>query len=126
MLFFRDRKGRFIECESFDVCVQIEVFDGSINDVEVIVQNGGKYSVSYILFFLGQYFIYVIIWSCMMNESLFVVIVLYELCDYENINYLQLVIGGFGGEVGQLKGVRGVVVDKGYRFVVCDWNNFCV
>lgn len=61
-----------------------------------------------------------------MNESLFVVIVLYELCDYENINYLQLVIGGFGGEVGQLKGVRGVVVDKDNRFVVCDWNNFCV
>jgi len=61
-----------------------------------------------------------------MNESPFVVTVPYKSRDYENINHPQLVIGGPGGEVGQLKGARGVTVDKDNRIVVCDRNNFRV
>jgi len=61
-----------------------------------------------------------------MNESPFVVTVPYKSRDYGDINYPQLVIGGPGGEAGQLKGARGVTVDKDNRIVVCDRNNFRV
>lgn len=62
----------------------------------------------------------------MMNESPFVVTVPYASRDYEKVNHPQLVIGGPGGEPGQLKGARGVAVDKDNRIVVCDRNNFRV
>ncbi|XP_022777563.1 protein wech-like [Stylophora pistillata] len=38
----------------------------------------------------------------------------------------QLVIGGPGEKAGELKGARGVTVDKDNRIVVCDRNNFRV
>ena len=126
MLLFRDRKGRPIECESSDVRVQIENPDGSISDAEVTAQDGGKHSVSYTPSLPGQYLIHITIRSCLMNESPFVVTVPYESRDYENINRPQLVIGGPGGEVGQLKGAWGVAVDNSNRIVVCDRSNFRV
>jgi len=61
-----------------------------------------------------------------MNESPFVVTVPYKSRDYENINHPQLVIGGPGGEAGQLKGARGIAADKENRIAVCDRNNFRV
>ena len=61
-----------------------------------------------------------------MNESPFAVTVPHESRDYENINHPQLVIGEPGGEAGQLKGARGVTVDKDNRLVVCDRSNFRV
>lgn len=97
-----------------------------MNDAEVTAQNGGKHSVSYTPSVPGQHLIHVTIRSCLMNESPFVVTVPYKSRDYENINHLQLVIGGHGGEAGQLKGARGVTVDRDNRIVVCDRNNFRV
>ena len=61
-----------------------------------------------------------------MNESPFVVTVPFESHDYKNINHPQLVIGGPGGEPGQLRGARGVAVDEDDRIIVCDRNNFRV
>ena len=61
-----------------------------------------------------------------MNESPFVVTVPYETRDYKNINHPQLVIGGPGGEAGQLRGARGVAADKDNRIIVCDRNNLRV
>lgn len=89
-------------------------------------QKGGKHSVSYTPSVPGQYLVHVTIRSCLINESPFVVTVPYKSRDYENINHPQLVIGGPGGEAGQLKGARGVAVDKDNRIIVCDRNNFRV
>ena len=125
-LFFRDRKGRPIECETSDVRVQIESPDGTLNEADVIAQNGGKHNVSYSPALPGQQLIHIAIRSCLMNESPFTVTVPYKTRDYENINQPQLVIGGPGGEAGQLKGARGVTVDKDNRIIVCDRNNFRV
>lgn len=61
-----------------------------------------------------------------MKVSFYVVFVLCEICDYKDMNELQLIIGSFGEELGQFKGVRGIIVDKDNRIIVCDIDNFCV
>ena len=123
---FRDRKGRPIECKSCDVHVQIEFPDGTMNDAEITTQNGGKHSFSYTPSLPGQHLIHVTIRSCVLNESPFVVNVPNKTRDYENMNHPELVIGGPGGEPGQLKGARGITVDINNRITVCDRNNFRV
>ena len=61
-----------------------------------------------------------------MNESPFAVHVPYETREYRDMKEPRLVIGSPGDKPGQLKGARGIAVDKNNRVIVCDRNNFRV
>lgn len=126
MLHSRDRKGGPISCESGDVNVQIQAPDDTIIVAEITAQNAGKHSVSYTPFVPGCHLIQVTIRGIPLNESPFAVHVPYETRKYSDMNEPRLVIGGPGGEAGQLKGARGVTVDQDNRIIVCDKNNFRV
>lgn len=126
MFLFRDRKGRPITCESSDVIVQIQGPDESTVHAEVTAQNAGKHSVSYSPTVPGPHLIQVTIRGFPMSESPFAAYVPYETREYKEIKEPRLVIGSSGDEPGQLKGARGITVDKDNRIIVCDRNNFRV
>ena len=126
MFLFRDRKGRPITCESGDFNVQVQAPDDTVIVTDVTAQNGGKHSVSYTPSVPGPHLIQVTIRGFPMNESPFAVHVPYETREYKDMNEPQLVIGSPGDESGQLKGARGIAVDKDNRIIVCDRNNFRV
>ena len=126
MFLSRDRKGRPITCESRDVIVQIQGPDESTVHAEVTAQNAGKHSVSYTPTQPGPHLIQVTIRGFPMSENPFAVYVPYETREYKEIKEPRLVIGSPGDEPGQLKGARGITVDKDNRIIVCDRNNFRV
>lgn len=126
MFLSRDRKGRPITCESGDLNVQIQAPDDTVIVADVTAQNAGKHSVCYTPSVPGPHLIQVTIRGFPMNESPFAVHVPYETREYKDINEPQLVIGSPGDEPGQLKGARGITVDKDNRIIVCDRNNFRV
>ena len=126
MFLFRDRKGRPITCESSDVIVQIQGPDESTVHAEVTAQNAGKHSVSYTPTIPGPHLIQVTVRDFPMSESPFAVYVPYETREYKEIKEPRLLIGSPGDEPGQLKGARGITVDKDNRIIVCDRNNFRV
>lgn len=61
-----------------------------------------------------------------MTESPFAVHVPYETREYKDMKEPRLMIGSPGDKPGQLKGARGIAVDKDNRVIVCDRNNFRV
>ena len=126
MFLSRDRKGRPITCESSDVIVQIQGPDESTVHAEVTAQNAGKHSVTYTPTVPGPHLIQVTIRGFPMSESPFAVYVPYETREYKEMKEPRLVIGSPGDEPGQLKGARGITVDKDNRIIVCDRNNFRV
>ena len=74
----------------------------------------------------GKHFIHVTIRGFPMKGSPFIVMVPHETRDYTNINEPQATVGWPGEKPGQLKGVRGIAVDRENRIIVCDRNNFRV
>ena len=124
--FFRDRKGKPIACENGDVNVQIQAPDDTIIVGDVIAQNAGRYSVTYSPSLPGLHLIQVTIRGFPVNESPFAVHVPCEAREYKDIREPTLVIGSSGEKPWQLKGARGIAVDKENRIIVCDSNNFRV
>lgn len=122
----RDRKGRPITCETSDVIVQIQAPDETVIVADVSIQSTGKHSIGYTPSVPGPHLIQVTIRGFPMKGSPFAVFVPCETRDYKDMNEPQLIIGSPGEEPGQLKGARGITVDKDNRIIVCDTDNFRV
>lgn len=92
----------------------------------MIAQNAGRHSVTYSPSLPGLHLIQVTIRGFPVNESPFAVHVPCEAREYKDIKEPTLVIGSSGEKPGQLKGARGIAVDKENKIIVCDRNNFRV
>ena len=92
----------------------------------MIAQNAGRHSVTYSPSLPGLHLIQVTIRGFPVNESPFTVHVPCQAREYKDIKEPTLVIGSSGEKPGQLKGARGIAVDKENRIIVCDRNNFRV
>lgn len=93
---------------------------------DVIAQNAGRHSVTYSPSLPGLHLIQVTIRGFPVYDSPFAVHVPCEAREYKDIKEPTLVIGSSGEKSGQLKGARGIAVDKENRIIVCDRNNFRV
>ena len=92
----------------------------------MIAQNAGRHSVTYSPSLPGLYLIQVTIRRFPVNESPYAVHVPCQAREYKDIKEQTLVIGSSGEKPGQLRGARGIAVDKENRIIVCDRNNFRV
>ena len=92
----------------------------------MIAQNAGRHSVTFSPSLPGLYLIQVTIRGFPVNESPYAVHVPCQAREYKDIKEQTLVIGSSGEKPGQLRGARGIAVDKENRIIVCDRNNFRV
>lgn len=92
----------------------------------MIAQNAGRHSVTFSPSLPGLYLIHVTIRGFPVNESPYAVHVPCQAREYKDIKEQTLVIGSSGEKPGQLRGARGIAVDKENRIIVCDRNNFRV